>query len=241
MSTAGTRGSAIAASATLRIRAASTAMLAAAGAFVVLFMLAVRAYPGGTDWDRAASGHHFWRNYLCDLARAVALDGEPNPVGCLLAQAGMVVLALGLLPLWWLLPHLFPSHARLGTAVRVLGSLAAAGALAAVLMPSDRFGAWHAVSIMLAVPPGLLGVLLAVGGLACEERVPRVGAGIGAAMLLTTGIDWVLYFYYLSGTAPMIVAVLEKVALILLLAWMATVSVRVARHPGSTDGKGGPS
>jgi len=72
-----------------RARAAQ-AMLVAAGAFVVLFVLAVLEYPGGTDWDPRARGHHFWLNYLCDLTRSVALDGEPNPVGSVLAQAGTV-------------------------------------------------------------------------------------------------------------------------------------------------------
>ncbi len=210
----------------LRIRAASAAMLFAAGAFVVLFALAVRAYPGGTDWDRAARGHDFWLNYICDLMRGTALNGQPNPVGSVLAQASAVALALGLLPLWWLLAHLLPSRARLGTAVRWLGSVAVVGLVAVVLMPSDRFGAWHAVAIALTGPPGLLAAVLAVAGLAREERAPRIAAGIGAALVLTSAVDLVLYFVYLSTIAPVVVAVLEKAALVLLVAWMAAVSVR---------------
>ena len=220
------RWSAVAPSRPLRLRTSAVAMLVAVAAFVALFVLAVRAYPGGTAWDPAARGHHFWLNYLCDLTRGVALNGEPNPVGSILGQAGMVALALGLLPLWWLLPHLFPSRARLGIAVRVLGSLTSPGAIAVTLMPSDRFGAWHSVAIMLAGPPGLLAALLAVAGLVREERGLRVAAAIGAAMLLTAAIDFFLYLSYLSGTGPMVVAVLERGALILLLAWMVTVSLR---------------
>ncbi len=225
-----TRGFPIAASVAVRVRAASVAMLAAAGAFVVLFLLAARAYPGGTDWEPAARGHDFWLNYLCDLARAVTPGGRPNVLGSLLAQASMMALTLGLLPLWWLLALLFPSRPGLGSAVRALGAIAVVGTIAVVLLPSDRFGAWHAVAIMVAGPPGFAAALLAVSGLAREERVPRVAAGVGAAMLLVAMIDWVLYLGYLSGTAPAIVAVLEKVALILLLAWMVAVSVRVARR-----------
>ena len=209
-----------------RIRAASIAMLTAAAVFVLLIVLAMRAYPGGTDWAAAAPGHDFWLNYLCDLTRGVALNGAANPLGSKLAQAGIVALALGLLPLWWLLPHLFPSHARLGSAVRVLGSTAAAGTIAVVLMPSDQFGRLHAFAIVLACPPGLAAALLAVVGLAREERRPRVAAGIGATMLLTAAIDFVLYLGYLGTTGPMAVAVLERVALLLLLAWMACVSIR---------------
>src|SRR5690242_6177137 len=69
----------------LRTRAMAT--LASVALFLALFVLAARAYPGGTDWDRAAVGHQFWANYLCDLTRGVALNGVANPLGSLLAQA----------------------------------------------------------------------------------------------------------------------------------------------------------
>jgi len=204
-------------------------MLVAAGAFVVLFVLAVLEYPGGTDWDPRARGHHFWLNYLCDLTRSVALDGEPNPVGSVLAQAGTVVLALGLLPLWWLLPLLFTSRRRLGNAVRSLGSVCVTGAVAVVLLPSDRFGSWHSAAIIFAGPPGLFAALLGVAGLAREKPVDRISAAIGAAMLGVAAIDFILYVSFISGTGPMIVAILEKVALILLLSWMVAISIRVIR------------
>ena len=96
------------------IHAASAAILAAEAAFVLLLIPAMRAYPGGTSWDPASSGHDFWLNYLCDLTRSVALNGQPNPAGAALAQGAMGLLALGLLPFWWVLPQLFPSGARLG-------------------------------------------------------------------------------------------------------------------------------
>jgi hypothetical protein len=217
-------------STTRRGRRAPAAVLAALAAFVLLVIPAMRAYPGGTDWNRAARGHDFWLNYLCDLTRQVALNGQRNRAGSAFAQAALAALALGLVPFWWELPRLFPSRARLGTAVRVLGSLGAAGALAVVLMPSDSFGGLHGIMIALAGPPGLTAALLAVLGLAREERSPRAAAGIGAAMLLTASVDFVLYVRFLgAGPAPMVVAILEKISTMLLIAWMAAVSLRAAQ------------
>ena len=212
---------------TLRTRAMAT--LASVAVFLVLFVLAVRAYPGGTDWDRATVGHQFWANYLCDLTRGVALNGAANPLGSLLAQAGTIVLALGLFPLWWLLPHFFPSRFWLGMAVRFFGSIGAAGAIAVTLLPSDRFGSLHTVAIVLAGPPGLLAALLAIAGLTLEKRAPRILAAIGGAMLATGAVDFVLYVTHLDGNAPVIVAVLERVTAILLVGWMATASLRALR------------
>jgi hypothetical protein len=214
-----------------RISRTPAAVLAAVTAFILLVIPAMHRYPGGTDWDPATRGHDFWLNYLCDLTRQVALTGQPNPVGAAFAQAALAVLALGLLPLWWLLPRLFPSRARLGTAVRVLGSVGAAGTLAVVLMPSDRFGGLHGMMIVLAGPPALTAALLAVLGLAREERTPRVAAAIGGAMLLVASVDFALYARQLvaGGTAPMVVAVLERISAMLVLAWMAAVSLRAAR------------
>jgi hypothetical protein len=203
------------------VRVAAAAVFAAEAAFVALLVPAMRAYPGGTSWNAIARGHDFWLNYLCDLTRQVALDGEPNP-GAAVAQAAMTVLAMGLLPLWWLLPHLFPSRARLGWTVRLLGSIAAIGAVAVVLMPADRFG--HADAIVLAGLPGLAAVLLAVFALARDEQTPRVAAALGAATLLAASVDLVLYLAYLGGAGSILTPVLQRISTILLMAWMGTVA-----------------
>jgi hypothetical protein len=232
---------------TRRLRAASTAILAAEAAFVALLVPAIRAYPGGSDWHPAISGHDFWLNYLCDLTRRVALNGEPNQTGAVWAQAAMTALALGLVPVWWLVPRLFPSRALLGGTVRVLGSVAAAGTLAVILMPSDRFGPLHGISIILAGVPGLTAVLLAVYGLLREEPGPRVAAILGGAMLLVATVDFVLYVrQFGSGDpGPAAIAILERISTIFLLAWMAAVAWRVralspdsARRASNTESAG---
>lgn len=210
-------------------RLGSAAALACVAAFAGLFALAAREYPGGTDWDRTARGHDPWRNFACDLTRSVALNGEPNPNGSLLAQAAMIVLSLGLFPLWALVPHLVPARPRLGVAVRVLGYVGAAAAIAVVLMPSDRFGRWHALAILLAGPPGIAALLLSVLGLAREEARPPVTAAVGAAMLLAAAAAFILYFAYLGRTGPVVAAVLENLSLLLLLVFMVFVAVRAAR------------
>lgn len=182
-------------------------------------------YPGGTWWDAAARGHRFWQNFLCDLEWRVALDGTPNPVGSVLAQAAMLILVAGFVPFWWEAPArgLAPAGTR---AVKVLGASGVAGMIAVALMPSDRFGILHGAAVLSAAVPSVAATALAAVG---EWRAGRrVAAGIGAALLGVTAIDLALYAHTMgSGSpGPLALPALQKIALALLLTWMTVVAVR---------------
>jgi hypothetical protein len=205
---------------------ASTAVHAAIAVFAALMLLAMRAYPGGTAWDPTTRGNDFWLNYLCDLARGVALDREPNPVGSALARAAMIILALGFAPFFLSLPSLFPARARLGFAIRLLGCAGALGSVVVGLLPNDRFGAVHVYLILSSGVPCLAASALGVFGLARGGPALRAAAAGGGAMLAVSAIDLVIYLAQQSATgpAPVALAVLERCATILVLAWMYLVA-----------------
>jgi len=209
-------------------RTASVAIFAGVAGFWALELPAMAFYPGGTWWDARARGHRFWQNFLCDLEWRVALDGEPNPTGSRLATAAMLVLVLSFVPLWLVLPALFPKYRRVGRAVVALGLASALLTVATVLMPSERFGPLHGVMVIAASLPGLGAAGLSLGALALDEPRPRVAAGLGAAFWASALADLALYVHHLAahveGTA--LVVVIEKVALFLLVAWMLTVAAR---------------
>jgi hypothetical protein len=211
-------------------RAAAWAIVAAVTGFVGLAVPAMRAYPGGTVWNRASRGSDFWLNYLSDLQRSVALNGEPNAKGALYARAAMLVLALGLAPVWWLLPRRFPFAPRLGLAVRVCGMAGVAGALAVCVMPSDRFGSAHAFAIVLGGVPGLAAGVLATAGLAAG-RAEHPATIVGTAAMGLSVSDFVLYVERLASGGPElpVVAVLERLSILLVLAWMCVIARSGAR------------
>ena len=206
---------------------AATAVLA-----VGLLVASMIAYPGGTQWDRSTVGHDVWRNYVCDLARTVALNGRPNPVGSLLAQLAMAALAASLLQMWWHVAGLCGPRRALARAVRALGALAVAGALVATLLPADRFSAVHGAAIVMAGVPGLVGALLAIAGLSACEPAPRVATWVGAAALATSAVAFVIYVrqYFVPGPGPVAGAVTERIALLGLLGWMGAVAWRTSRR-----------
>jgi hypothetical protein len=212
----------------------SVAIAGAVVAFGGLEAAAMRAYPGGTWWDPTSRGHRFWENFLCDLEWRVALNGEPNP-GAPFARAAMLLLLLGLLPFWVAVPRLIRgTFERSRFAVTALGLVSTAATVAVVLMPSDRFGALHGALVLVAGVPGLTAAALAVRGLALGEPHPRVTAWLGGAVLAAAFVDFVLYASHFAthtnGTP--LGAALQKVALVLLLAWMLAVAVRSAPGTG---------
>jgi hypothetical protein len=214
-----------------RSLAGSAAILASVAGFVVFELAAMLFYPGGTWWDTGARGASFWLNFLCDLERRVALDGQPNLLGSRLAQAAVLILSLGLAPFWIAVARLLHERAGLAQTVRTLGLLGTAGNVAVTLMPSDRFGAIHGATVLIAGVPGLTAVLLAVVGLAVAGPRPRVEGWIGASMLGFASVNFVLYaMHYLGGVeGTPLVPVMQKMALICLLAWMIAVAFRLAK------------
>lgn len=194
-------------------------------------------YPGGTWWDRAAVGHRFWENYVCDLEWEVALGGSPNHLGARVARASVLVLVAGFVPFWLALPVLFPERRRIGRAVRTLGLASVAGLSAVAWMPSDRAGALHAAAVIIAAVPGMAATALAVAGLLGGEPRPRIAGWTGATLLGFAAADLGLYVSHLlrhvEGT-PLVV-VLEKIAVLLLLAWMLEVGARISALPAKIE------
>jgi hypothetical protein len=232
VSTGTSTGTALAEWGRVETRTAAFAMAVATVASAALLVPAMFVYPGGTQWDRAAEGNDFWRTYLCDLARTVALNGQPNPLGSALARGSMLVLALGLLFFFWVLARMLATRARLGPWIRLLGTLGVVATVFVVVLPADRFSGVHGAAIVAAGVPGLTAALLAVLGFAREGS--RALAVIGATALLVSLGAFVIYLrqLFVPGPGPVAGAVLERVALLALFGWIAAVAraVGVYKH-----------
>jgi hypothetical protein len=185
-------------------------------------------YPGGTVWDRASRGSDFWLNYLSDLQRSVALNGEPNAAGSRFAQAAMLVFAAGLAAAWWLAARLSSDRPRLRRAMLYSGVVGIAGAFSAALLPSDRFANGHELAVIVGGASGLVATGLAVAGIA--DRRSWLVTAIGSATVLVSAVDFFLYVQHLGRPEPPVPvgASLERVSTILLLLWLCAV----AQHRG---------
>jgi hypothetical protein len=210
----------------------SVAIFVGIAGFIALESTAMALYPGGTWWDANASGHRFWENFLCDLERRVALNGQPNPLGGRLAVAALLVLDGALGAFWLRVADILRTRPGLARAVRISGLASVFGTVGVILMSSERFGVLHGLAVNLAGFPGLAAAALAVVGLARSEPRPRIAAAAGAAVFVFALIDLVSYSWSLlsrtDGT-PMVAAA-EKLALGALLSWMVVVAGKGRRE-----------
>jgi hypothetical protein len=216
-----------------RSKALGVAVLAAILGFLLLEVPAMVLYPGGTWWDPTTVGYRFWQNYLCDLEWSVGLDGRDNWLGSHLAQWALLTLVAGLVPFWASVAALFHVRPRLGRVVRAFGLVAVVGTVAVGLMPSERLPFLHGLAVVGAGVPGLVACALAAWGLAAEGPRPRVEGWLGWAVLVVSFVDLALYTLHwaLGRDATPLLPAIQKVGLILLLAWMSGVALRVMRTP----------
>lgn len=195
-------------------------------AFSGLFAAAAWLYPGGNWLDRTAHGHRFFANYFCDLTQPVSLSGVKNPLGSRLAQLSMLCFGAALAGFFWLVPRYFGPPARLRAWVRGLGECAVLGYAAVPLTPSELFGNLHASLSLLSGALGLAASLCAVVGLLRSHRIARALGVVGALSLAAGGVHAALFVRYLHAgeLAPLIVPGIQKVAALLLSAWMLGVA-----------------
>lgn len=222
---------------------ASSRRAAAAGSVVVVLALvtgvillayAMRLYPGGTAIDPRQPGHSFWTNFLCDLTGEVAFNGGANHRGAMVARAGMGALTLGMLSFWLILPFVFPGHRVLAGAIRICG---ATGSAALAVVPFAP-GLWHVVVVFAAVIPALAAAALGVWGSVGYSR-RRGLAALAVGTVLVTLVDAVLYAQSYLVTPRVVtpaLPLLQRVAVMILLAWMAATAAIVWRARRSQPG-----
>jgi hypothetical protein len=218
-------------------RVASVAMLVAIAVFLVATGVAMHRYQGGNWFQKDAVTHDFWLNFLCDLTRVVGVNGRP----ALSARPGLVGLLsilLALFPFWLILPLWFPQRRALGRVVRTAGLVSSVAALLIPLVPSDKVGDLHGYLVVLAALPGVAAFGGGVTGLFLGGRAPPWVLAVAAGLLIVGATDAAFFTYHVvsENTPHPLLAILQRVAAILLVILMVALSVRVLR-PRATGGE----
>jgi hypothetical protein len=158
------------------IRVAGVAVHLLSAVSVLLLVLAMARYPGGTQVNRTTHGYDLFRNYFCDLIQPLGQNGTPNPSAAV-ARVGMVVCGLALGLLWLLLPRLFAAGSSLGRPVRVAGVASSLALPGVAFTPSQLGGHAHTLAIAVAGGPALVALACGTVGLLTEwRRIPRLAA-----------------------------------------------------------------
>jgi len=200
-------------------RAAAFVLLVLIGASLLAATVAAATYPGGSWIDRTAVGHSLWANFLCDIARDVALDGAPHP-GARWGRAAEWGLVLALLLFWQVTPALHAPRSE-RSPVPLLGGISTAGLL---LVPVTTQAA-HVGALLLGAGPGLVAAGLVLRGLRARPAL----FWLGVVALLLSALELGLFLAFLLHPFPLAVPAVQRLAVAAAAAWMASCAVVVLR------------
>lgn len=92
------------------------------GLFVLLTVIAMFTYPGGTFTDGTTVGYDFFHNFFSDLGRVTAPNGQPNTVSMILFLTALTLVGIGLVLFFIAFREFFKSD-RAGNWASLIGTI----------------------------------------------------------------------------------------------------------------------
>lgn len=192
------------------------APLAGIALFVLLYVLAAGAYPGGSYANPEQEGFSYRHNYLCDLLDEKAINGERN-TSRFLARWALGILCASLLVLWYQIPQIFDTSSKRIYFIRFSGILA----LGTLVFLSDSN---HDRIVWIA---GAFGVLAII---ACSLQLFRAGYRILYLLSVTNLLLFLInYYIYETGIFLTALPMIQKLTFVLFLLWFVLLDLALYR------------
>ena len=123
-----------------------TAPRCAALLFILLQLLGMKVYPGGTMYDASSQGYSFSKNFFSDMGAYAARNGDPNYFSMILFAMSLTIVGITFISYYLLLPRLLGSD-RINYILAWAGTLFAIGGSVCMIgtgfTPSDVVFAPH--------------------------------------------------------------------------------------------------
>lgn len=217
--------------------------LFATGQFVILTVLGMALYPGGTVTAPDSPGYSFFRNFFSDLGMLHAHNGAPNPVSAALFIVALSLSGLALVLYFVTAPPLFRADRRaywLALIGSVAGVLTGLGFVGVALAPADVALTLHVQAVLLAFRAfPLVAICFAAAILLTPGYPNRYAAAFGAFALLLIAYLWLLTTGPEAGspTGLILQAAGQKIivyATIICMAYQASGALKASNTPGSS-------
>lgn len=156
--------------------------------WVVLIIIAMFTYTGGTKDNPSIIGYSFWGNTFSDMGRTTAWSGIPNIISMTLFSFAYGICAITLIPFYLSFKNLF-SNKRLESKVSKLGSylgiLSSIAIIGIVFTPADIANLPHWVFVFIAYPSVfLMGTLYSVALIKSDKFSKYYGYAIAILTLI---------------------------------------------------------
>ena len=123
-----------------------TAPRIAALLFILLQLLGMKVYPGGTMYDASSQGYSFSKNFFSDMGAYAARNGDPNYFSMILFAMSLTIVGITFISYYLLLPRLL-GRDRINYILAWAGTLFAIGGSVCMIgtgfTPSDVVFAPH--------------------------------------------------------------------------------------------------
>jgi hypothetical protein len=145
--------------------------------YIVLTVLGMLFYPGGTYTDESTTGYSFFENYFSDIGRTVSHSNDPNTLGWLLFTIAMFVGGLAICAFFLAFYNFFQGTPRtknvtlIGT---IFGILAAIGFMGIGFVPADINVGVHRLFMYASFGCVLVVSLLFTLAMFWHEDYPRI-------------------------------------------------------------------
>jgi len=179
--------------------------------FTVLYLLAARQYPGGSQADANAQGFDWVHNYWCDLLGEEATNGAKNlarPYGI----TAMGILGIGLTIFCYQFPNHYPVSPFWNMAIPITGGIA-------MFLTFLLFTPLHNMMIGLASIAGLVTLIGIFTAFYQHQTSILIGVGIFCAVLMVVNN----YIYY-TGQFIYALPLLQKITFLIVLLWLVAVN-----------------
>jgi hypothetical membrane protein len=174
------------------------AVMAGCVQFVVLTVIAMLVYPGGTAADPSARGYAFFTNFFSDLGRTEARSGAPNTVSAILFFLALTLAGLGLVVFFAATVRFFRQvrFARiltwLGSGFGVVSGLAFAGI---ACTPANLYLKAHGTFVEVAFLAFFIAVLFYIPAILLTRTYPnRYALAYALFGGLLAAYLWLLFF-----------------------------------------------
>jgi hypothetical membrane protein len=200
--------------------------------FVILCVVAMILYPGGTMLDENSVGYDLSENYLSDLGREVALDRQANAASRIF-NGSLIALGICSLPFFFFMPtHAWDRTGGL-TVAAVTGSLAAICLIVMGSNPCDVAPIPHFVALFF----WIVAVFFAASIHALCLLTSKEGISVALSLVsVAVAMLAVAYIYHGTETAaavlyrreiPLKSVLLQKLLMIATLIWMFANSAKL--------------
>jgi hypothetical membrane protein len=194
--------------------------------FVLVSVLAMPFYEGGTFFDPTTVGYRFWENFLSDLGMEATHSGVANPTGSLLFNVSLVVQGLSQIPLWLAWNRSAERSRGLVRASTVLGVMSALGVVGVGFTPFDTLPDEHVAAVALWLFAFVPALALRCVAAARAGRGGSWGTRLTALLAVLCVVQIV---QGLSGQSPAMVAT-QKVLVYFMIGWFVGSSLSLLRR-----------